>query len=398
MAANQRRHATTWGTTVRRILLWVALPVSVLLVLGLGAGGWYYSDQLLPAPPPYVPVPEVTITASDAEAGSVTLAATGGDLELYTVGLVTDTGLLLANGESDGDADSTTRTTTLVDGEWPGAGELVATSVDTFFGDPATTLGLPFDTISVTSELGELPAWRVVPRRAATDETWVVIVHGRGGGLSEGNRLLPVLDELRLPSLTVSVRNDPDAPADPNGYGFYGEREWLEIEAAIEHLVEVEGARDVVLAGYSQGGSIVLSLLRRSDHADRVAAAVLISPLVSLDATLDLQARNRGIPDAVIPPLLTSTRWISTWRSGLDFSQVEHADRADELPRDVPMLITHGSADTTIPVEPSRELAGLLGPQATYVEYRDVDHVREWNSDPEAFEADLRELLTTALG
>jgi uncharacterized protein len=383
---------------VRRILLWVVLPVSVLLVLGLGAGGWYYSDQLLPAPPPYLPVPELAVTASDADAGSVTVAATGGDVELFTVGLVSDTGLLLANGESELGTDSTTRTTTLIDGEWPAVGELVATSVDTFFGDPATTLGLPYDTISVASELGDLPAWRVVPRRAATDETWVVIVHGRGGGLSEGNRLLPLLDELRLPSLTISVRNDPDAPADPNGYGFYGEREWLELEAAIDHLVEVEGARDVVLAGYSQGGSIALSLLRRSEAADRVSGAVLISPLVSLDATLDLQARNRGIPEAIIPSLLTSTRWISTWRSGLDFSQVEHADRAGELPRDVPMLITHGTADTTIPVEPSRELASLLGPQATFTEYAGVDHVREWNSDPEGFEADLRELLTTALG
>jgi len=383
---------------VRRILLWVALPLSALLVLGLGAGGWYYSDQLLPAPPRYVPIPEVTVTASDTEAGSVTLAATDGDLGLFTVGLVSDSGLLLANGDWEQDADSTTRTTTLLDGEWPAVGERVATTVDTFFGDPATTLGLPFDTISVASELGELPAWRVVPRRAETGETWVVIVHGRGGGLSEGNRLLPVLDELRLPSLTISVRNDPDAPADPNGYGFYGEREWLELEAAIEHLIEVEGAREIVLAGYSQGGSVALSLLRRSDHADRVSGAVLISPLVSLGATLDLQARNRGIPEAVIPPLLTSTRWISTWRSGLDFSQVEHADRADELPGDVPILITHGSADTTIPVEPSRELAALLGSQATYVEYRDIDHVREWNSDPEGFETDLRELLTTALG
>ena len=383
---------------MRRILFWVILPVSVLLVLGLGAGGWYYSDQLLPAPPPHVPVPEMTVTASDAEAGRISLAATGGDLELYTVGLVSDTGLLLANGEWERDVDSTTRTTTLVDGEWPAVGDRVATSVDTFFGDPATTLGLPFDTVSVASELGELPAWRVVPRRARTAETWVVIVHGRGSGLSEGNRLLPLLDELRLPSLTVSVRNDPDAPADPDGFGFYGAREWLELEAAIEHLVEVEGARDVVLAGYSQGGSIALSLLRRSEHADRVSAAVLISPLVSLDATLDLQARNRGIPEAVIPPLLTSARWISTWRSGLDFSQVEHALRAEELPGDVPILITHGRADTTIPVEPSRELAALLGPQATYVEYPDTDHVREWNSDPEGFEADLRELLTAARG
>ncbi|MFO7778410.1 MAG: alpha/beta fold hydrolase [Nitriliruptoraceae bacterium] len=383
---------------MRRVLLWALLPMAVLTVGGLGAGGWYYSDQLLPASPPFEPVPDITITAVDDEAGELTLATAGGDLALHTVGLVTDTGLLLANGGPAAGEAETTRTATLLEGEWPAPGDAATTTIATFHGDPATSLGLPFDTVSVASEIGALPAWRVVPHGAPTDETWAIIVHGRGAGLSEGNRLLPVFDDLAVPSLSISVRNSPDAPADPRGFGYYGEREWLELEAAIAHLVEVEGAQDVVLVGYSQGGSVALSLLRRSAQAERVAAAVLISPLVSLEATLDLQARNRGIPEAVIPALLTSTRWISTWRAGLDFSQVEHAERADALPDDVPILITHGDADTTVPVEPSRELAALLGDQVTYVEYADVDHVREWNSDPERFEEDLRELLATALG
>lgn len=387
---------------MRRALLWVVLPMVALVVVGLGSGGWYYSDQLLPAPPPFEPVPDVQITAVDDDTGELTLATTGGDLDLHTVGLVTDTGLLLANGGSEpggaAPTPSTTRTTTLLDGEWPAPGDNATTTIDTFFGDPATSLGLPFDTVSVASELGDLPAWRVVPRGAPTQETWAIVIHGRGGGLSEGNRLLPVFDDLALPSLSISVRNDPDAPADPDGFGYYGEREWVELEAAITHLVEVEGARDVVLVGYSQGCSVALSLLRRSAQAERVVGAVLISPLVSLEATLDLQARNRGIPEAVIPPLLTSTRWITTWRSGLDFSQVEHAEWAEALPDDLPVLITHGDADTTVPVEPSRELAALLGDQATYAEYAGVDHVREWNSDPVRFERDLRDLLAETLG
>lgn len=383
---------------MRRVLLWAVLPLVVIAIGGLGIGGWYYSDQLLPAPPPFEPVPEVTITAVDEDTGELTLATAGGDIDLHTVGLVTHTGLLLANGGSEPGGNQTTRTATLLEGEWPAPGDVATTTVDTFHGDPATTLGLPFDTVSVASEIGALPAWRVVPHGASTEETWAVIIHGRGGSPGEGNRLLPVFDDLALPSLSISVRNSPDAPADPDGFSYYGEREWLELEAAIEHLIEVEGARDVILVGYSQGGSVALSLLRRSAQSERVAAAVLISPLVSLQATLDLQARNRGIPEPVIPALLTSTRWISNWRAGLDFSQVEHADRADALPDDLPVLITHGDADTTVPVEPSRELAALLGDQATYVEYTGVDHVREWNSDPERFEEDLRELLETALG
>jgi uncharacterized protein len=383
---------------VRRALLGVLLPITLLVVGGLGVGGWYYSDQLLPAPPPWEPVADLTVTAVDPDAGSLSVATTDGDAILPQVGFVSELGLLAANGDPVVSGTDLSRTVTLLDGDWPEVGDVVATTVDTFWGDPATTLGVAFDTIDVASELGDLPAWRVVPRNATTNGTWVVIVHGRGGALSEGNRLLPLLDELGLPSLTLSVRNDPDAPADPDGFGYFGEREWQELEAAIDHLVEVEEAEQVVLAGYSQGASSALSLLRRSDRADRVAGALLVSPLVSLDATLDLQARNRGIPELVIPALLTSTRWISTWRSGLDFDQVEHVERAAELPADVPLLLTHGTADTTIPIEPTRELAALLGPQATYTEYAEVDHVREWNQDAARFEADLRRLLEDVTG
>ncbi|MFP4148690.1 MAG: alpha/beta hydrolase [Nitriliruptoraceae bacterium] len=383
---------------MRRALLWVVLPVSVLLVVGLGVGGWYYSDQLLPAPPPWEPVADLTVTEVDPDAGTVTVEATEGDVLLPRIGLVTDDGLLVANGEAVLDEAGVTRTVTLLEGEWPEVGEPVAATVDTYRGDPATTLGLAFDQIAVAGELGPLPAWRVVPRGATTDDTWVVIVHGRGGALSEGNRLLPLLDEFGLPSLTVSVRNDPDAPADPDGFGYFGDREWQDVEAAVDHLVEVEGAERIVLAGYSQGASAALSLLRRSEVADRIGGAVLISPLVSLGATLELQAAARGIPAPLIPALLTSTRWITTLRSGLDFAQVEHAARADELPAGVPLLLTHGTADTTVPYEPTRELAELLGTQATYAEYADVDHVREWNSDAVRFEADLRALLEDVIG
>jgi predicted esterase len=383
---------------VRRALLWVLLPPTLLLLGALGVGGWYYSDQLLPAPPPWEPVPDVTVTAVDPDEGQLTIATTEGDALLPDVGLVAPFGLLAANGAPVVDGTDTTRSVTLLDGDWPAVGDEIATTVDTFRGDPSTTLGLAFDAIDVPSELGHLPAWRVVPRNAGTNGTWVVIVHGRGGALSEGNRLLPLLDEVGLPSLTISVRNDPDAPADPDGFGYFGEREWLELEAAIDHLVEVEGAEQVILAGYSQGASISLSLLRRSDRAERVAAALLVSPLVSLEATLDLQARERGIPEAVIPALLASTRLISTLRSGLDFDEVEHAERAEELPHDIPFLLTHGTADTTIPVEPTRELAALLGRRATYAEYDGVEHVREWNHDTERFEADLRALLENATG
>jgi uncharacterized protein len=371
--------------------------LAVLGAVGLGAGGWIYSDELLPAPPPFSPTRDVVVLDADETTNRVELAVTSGDLvDLQTVGLVTDDGLLVLEGDPVPSADGVVRTGVLVEGSWPVRGERVGASVDTYFGTPSETLGIPFETVEIPSPDGTLPGWRVVPNGADTD-TWVIVIHGRGGGLSEGNRLLPTLERLRLPALSISVRNDLDAPADPDGYGYYGDREWEDLGAAVDHLVATEQAQRIVLIGYSQGASIALSYLRRSPDADVVEAAVLISPLLSLHQTLVLQAQLRDIPDPVIPALLAATRTISTVRSGIDFGQVEHLERAAELPTDVPMLVTHGDADAFVPVEPSRAFGAALGSQVTYEEYPGADHVREWNTDRERFEADLAEFLTDEL-
>jgi uncharacterized protein len=285
----------------------------------------------------------------------------------------------------------------LLTGDWPSAGDRAAPMVDTFAGDPAETLGLPYDTVEVHGELGALPAWRVVPKGADRAGPWVVFVHGRGAHKAEGNRILALAEELGLPSLSISIRGDADAAQDPDGYGRYGDTEWEDLQAAVDHLGAIEDAERFVLVGYSQGASIVLTFLRRSPDAHAVDAAVLVSPLVSLEATLELQAAERGIPDPLIAPLLATTRWISAWRADLDFDRLEHVDALDELPRDLPMFVTHGDADRSIPVEPTRRFADGLTDQVTYLEYEGAGHVREWNVDREGFEAELIAFLTQVL-
>lgn len=379
---------------MRRVLTRVVTVVMLLGLVSLGAGGWYYSDEVLPAPAPDPPSFDVAVSSADPERNEVRLATDDPDLlHLDTVGLQTADGLVVLRGEGQQVAGGTVRRGTLVEGTWPAPGDQVAVSVDTFAGDPASALGLPHDDVDVHAPLGVFPAWRVVPPRPDPGGTWVVIVHGRGAARSEGNRLLPTLDDLGLPSLTVSMRNDPGVPADPDGFGYYGAREWQELEAAVTRLRDVESARQVVLVGYSQGASVVLSFLRTSPLADEAVAAVLISPLISLDATLELHARRRDIPGPLIRPLLLSTGLATRLRADLDLGEIEHLDHLGQLPPELPMLVTHGDADAMVPVEPTRSFARRLGEAVTYEEYAGVDHVREWNSDPMRFETDLREFL-----
>jgi uncharacterized protein len=388
---------------MRRILGITAPVLAVVVVLGLTAGGWYYTDQLLPvAVGSDEPTYDTEVVGVDADEGRITLAATEGDLvELARLGFWTATATLELGEVTATDADSVTRTATLLDGDWPEEGEQGAARIGTFRGDPQEALDLAFDDVPVEGPDGVLPAW-LVPGddTAATHDpaTVALLVHGRGSTRQEMHRTLRTVHEAGLDALVISLRNDPEAPRDPDGWGRFGDTEWEDLQAAVDHLVADRDPERLLLVGSSQGGSIVLGWLRRGEHTDRAVAAVLVSPLVSMHGTLVVQARDRGIPDAAIPPLLWSTKLLATWRSGIRFDRLEHAAEDVVEAYRVPMLVAHGSGDSTVPSEASAELAEQRPDLVQLEEYPDVEHVREWNADPERFEADLGAFLDDVLG
>lgn len=380
---------------MRRVLTWVVILL-IVSVGALGLASWYFSEEVLPVPVARSVDLDVPLADVDPDRGLVTLAADAGDLvELDIVGLTTDSGLLKLNGPARIDVDDgvTERRAVLLDGHWPEPGELGGAALDTFAGKPDAMLGIPMESVSIPGEIGRLPGWRVVPHGATLENTWVVIVHNRGTSRTEGNRLQPALEGLRLPSLTISVRNDPGAHSEPDRFSHFGYREWQDVQAAVTHLREVEDAERFVLVGFGQGASTSLAFLRRSPEAHDVTATVLVSPLVSLNASLDVQAREAGVPGPLVPPLVHGTRWVTQLRADLPRDAAEHLDHLDDLPDDVPMLITHGTDDRTMPVEAARELADRLDDQAILEEYEGVGHMREWNTDPDRFDEDLRTFL-----
>jgi uncharacterized protein len=401
---------------MRKALGITAIVLVALLVIGLGAGGWYYTDQLLPAPVPGEPDYDAEVVASDEAAGTITIGVGEGDLvDLERLGFWTATGTLDLGEVTDTGPDSVTRTATLLDGDWPGPGERGTASVTTFRGDPEVALGLAFSEVEVDGPDGVLPAWLVPGAEASDDEagdaeasgetdgdgseatgsdhTYAVMVHGRGATREELHRSLRTVNAVGLDALVITVRNDPEAPADPDGWGRFGDVEWEDLQAAVDHLVDERGADRLVLVGSSQGGSIVLSYLRRGTHTDLVDGVVLTSPIVSMHDTLVLQAQGRGVPDVAIPPLLWSTKLLATLRSGLRFDRLEHAaeDRVDAY--HAPMLVIHGTADSTVPSEGSEQLADARPDLVQLERYDGVEHVREWNADPDRFEADLDAFL-----
>jgi phospholipase/carboxylesterase len=178
------------------------------------------------------------------------------------------------------------------------------------------------------------------PNPAAT----VIWLHGLG---ADGHDFEPIVPELRL---TKPVRFVfPHAPIRPvtinQGMRM---RAWYDIfqfgagpeddagvrasQKLVEGLIEKEQGKKIVLAGFSQGGAIVLQTALR--HPERLAGVMALSTYLPLSATLETERHKAN--------------------------------------HDVPIFMAHGKFDDIIPIDKakrSREILEKLGYPVTWQEY-----------------------------
>ncbi|MCU1660734.1 MAG: dipeptidylaminopeptidase/acylaminoacyl-peptidase-like protein [Pseudonocardia sp.] len=367
------------------------------LGVGLGAGaagmGWFYSSLLLDTSerPLY---PERVLAVDN---GTVTLAASRLTAQPGTWGLRWPG----PDARVDGAAGAALAVLgpvveirrgevvrAMLAGPVPAPGTAAVLDAGPYDPDPLAR-GLLFEDVEVPAPLGPCPAW-LVP---AAGDTWVVMVHGRGGSRREALRVLPALHERGHPSLVVTYRNDEGAPASPDGYYHLGDTEWADLEAAVR-FARGRGARRIVLFGWSMGAAIIAALLDRSPEASAVSAIVWDAPLVDWRATLRQQARNRRLP-----PVLTQLATVVTSRRiGIDFDRFDLLRRPPA--RRPPTLVVHSTGDTVVPVAPSRALvtaAPSIDWPMRYLEVPDVEHTGSWNADPAAYERAVTSFLAEVL-
>jgi phospholipase/carboxylesterase len=172
----------------------------------------------------------------------------------------------------------------------------------------------------------------------------VIWLHGLG---ADGHDFEPIVPELRLPKPVRFVF--PHAPVRPvtinQGMRM---RAWYDIlqfgggpedetgirasQKLLEKLIEAEKGKKIVLAGFSQGGAIVLQTALR--YPQRLAGVLALSTYLPLAATLEKER--------------------------------------SEANKDLPIFMAHGQFDDLIPIDrakKSRELLERLGYPVTWKDY-----------------------------
>lgn len=264
-----------------------------------------------------------------------------------------------------------------------------------FAGPPDRALGLRTEYAEVLTELGTMPAW--VVRSPRESRRWAVLVHGRGARRDEGLRAVRTAHDGGINVIIPSYRNDLGARSGPDGRYNLGLSEWRDIEDAALYAVQ-QGARELVLMGWSMGGAIVLQTLSRSWLAEHVTHVVLDAPVIDWADVLAHHAREHGIP----APIGNLSRVLMGRRSArrlvgvhdpVDVAKTNWVARASELRHRIHII--HSVDDEFVPVGPSQALARVRPDLVTMERWDTARHTKEWNVDPGRWEGEVSEFLAS---
>jgi len=363
------------------------LAILIVLIAVLLGGGWYFSNvvrdtALLPKRVDLRPQLEVVALGGDRITLGVTGELQNDDWRKNGIwGLRWDEGYAQVGGIIDISDQEVVREFLPLMGNLS-IGDRVGLYIFAFPDDPEKAFGLPTRKLSYASPLGQFPAWFI----EGSSNTWLIVIHGKKDAPPrEALRSYPVLPtaaEFGIPALIISYRNDEGAPASPDGFHRYGQTEWQDLQGAVQYAIE-HGAERLILMGYSMGGAMILNFLYQSQLADKVVGIILDAPILNFGATVESGAMQLGVPLVFV----AIGKFISTLRFDINWEDLNYISRVDQLT--LPLLLFHGDADTTVPIEISDSLATRWLSMLAYVPIRDATHIRSWNINPDLYEKEV---------
>ena len=184
----------------------------------------------------------------------------------------------------------------------------------------------------------------------------------------------------------ITYRNDIGAPTSPDHQYHLGDTEWEDVEAGVSYALS-HGAQDLVLFGWSMGGCLVETFLRRSSYAAHVRAIVLDSPILNWQRVLEAQVQRMHLPHWCGSLL----KWMVARFAHIDFAAFNYERSAGEI--SIPTLLFHGMADVQVPVKSSDLYVEARSNWTTYRRVEGVDHTLVWNADPQIYEEALAMFL-----
>jgi pimeloyl-ACP methyl ester carboxylesterase len=130
--------------------------------------------------------------------------------------------------------------------------------------------------------------------------------------------------------------------------------------------------------------------MHHSSLAHKVQALILDAPILNWSATLTYQAQRMSVPSF----LVNTSEFVTSIRSGINFEDLDQTNRAQP---NVPILLFHGTNDTSTPASISDAFVRIHPDLVTYVRVPNVEHTEAWNANPRVYENELTTFLKQKL-
>jgi len=222
---------------------------------------------------------------------------------------------------------------------------------------------LAYEAVQIPTASGkQLFAWWL-PVSAA--DTSIIILHGWGGNAELMLPMAQPFQQAGINVLLIDARNHGNSDVDTfSSLPRFAE----DLDHAIDWLRQKHPvqSRRLALLGHSVGaGAALLSASRKRD----ITAVISISAFAHPEWMMKRYLQRFHLPDLVVGLVLNYVQWIIGHR----FSDIAPLSTVCRI--DCPILLVHGRADTTVPVEDARAIAaGCPESNITLLEIDEAEH------------------------
>ncbi|WP_436528443.1 alpha/beta hydrolase [Actinoplanes sp. HUAS TT8] len=224
---------------------------------------------------------------------------------------------------------------------------------------------------------------------AEAPATSVVLVHGGGVTREEGGfftRLAAGLADRGVASLRFDLRGHGESSGRQEDLTLSGVLN--DIQAATLHLRQLTGSASVSLLGASFGGGV--SAFYAASHSRQLSKLVLINPLINYKKRFidDKPYWSNGQIDESAGRELEENGFLPhspTFRLGRPLLNEVFYLRPDHVFENIttPTLVLHGTLDTFIPVQSSRDYAARIPATSRLIEIEGAQHGIAVHDDPQ---------------
>ena len=221
-----------------------------------------------------------------------------------------------------------------------------------------------------------LSAWLFTPARP--NGSAVILLHGVGDARSGSLSATAFLLSAGFTALTPDCRGHGVSGGDVISYGV---RESGDVRAWTDWLIDNRPIERLYGWGASMGAAILLESLRVEP---RFRALVADSPFATFEeVAYDRLSQVSGIWRPAFWPVVNLGLLYERARYGLDLRQASPADAVRTT--HVPILLIHGTRDTHIPVNHSRELHALNPGATVFWEVQGAEHLESQSAQPQEY-------------